>query len=102
MKWKRSGKAELPSHNKWWLREVTIGEHESWLMFARRTGKGNDHRIELLSLRLKKGHAHVVRGGQRQSLKHERRVRVTDLANAVVAYLTLMGNADDFPAQDEI
>ncbi len=102
MKWKRSGKAELPTHGMWWLREITIEEGNSWMMFARRTGKGDDHRIELITLMLKNGRAWPVRAGQRQSMKHERRVRVTNLANQAVAYVMLMGHGDDFPPQAEI
>lgn len=102
MEWKRAKQAVLPTHNMWWLREVTIGESHSFMMFARRTGKGDDNRIELITLMLKNGRAWPVRAGQRQSMKHARRVRVTNLANAVVAYVSLMGNGDDFPAQEEI
>jgi hypothetical protein len=97
MDWKRKG--EVPTHGKWWLREVKIRDKSSWLMFAR---IGKDDLVDLITVMVQGGKAWPLRAGRRQSMKHERRVRVTNLASQVIAYVTLMGGGQDFPPVDEI
>lgn len=98
MDWKRKG--EVPTHGKWWLREVKIRDKSSWLMFARLE---KDFRgVELITVMVQGGKAWPIRAGQRQSMKRERRERVQSLAAQAIAYVTLMGGGEDFPPVDEI
>lgn len=97
MDWKRKG--EVPDHGKWWLREVKIRDGSSWLMFCRRRRPDSFDFITVMATGSK---AWPLRGGQRQSMKRERRERVQALAAQAIAYVTLMGGGEDFPPVDEI